>query len=87
MATMLEAGVPTRRGVMCAHREPAYAEGGWRCRLGPGACGCAPRTCRQLANGEHLQDQSIQLPMFDAMTRLEQERVAEALAGALREAA
>ncbi|MGE0747239.1 MAG: DegT/DnrJ/EryC1/StrS family aminotransferase [Rhodospirillales bacterium] len=30
MQAMLDRGVATRRGVMCAHREPAYAAGGWR---------------------------------------------------------
>ena len=31
MQKMLDAGVATRRGVMCAHREPAYQTEPWSC--------------------------------------------------------
>lgn len=79
MQTMLEAGIATRRGVMCAHREPAYRGEPWRCVDGPGTCGCAPLTCRRLVNGERLQDGSIAVPLFHNMTDDEQRSVMEAL--------
>ena len=79
MQSMLEAGIATRRGVMCAHREPAYRDQPWRCAEGPGTCGCLPSTCRKLANGEKLQDPSIAVPLFHAMNDEEQRFVVEAL--------
>ena len=69
MQSMLDAGVATRRGVMCAHREPAYADGGWR------AAG-------SLDVGEHVQDRGIALPLFHEMTDEQQARVVEALTAA-----
>src|SRR5262249_34344376 len=52
MQQMLDHGVATRRAVMCAHREPAYAIEAWSCGSGPGPCGCAPLTCVRLAESE-----------------------------------
>jgi dTDP-4-amino-4,6-dideoxygalactose transaminase len=83
MQAMLEAGIATRRGVMCAHREPAYRGQGWRCIEGPQACGCPPASCRRLKTSERLQDETIALPMFHAMTDEEQRRVASTLAASL----
>jgi dTDP-4-amino-4,6-dideoxygalactose transaminase len=70
MQSMLDRGVAVRRGVMCAHREPAYGGGQWR--------GAGP-----LGNGEYLQDHSIAVPLFDQMTEKEQREVAAALESAL----
>ncbi|HEY9855452.1 MAG TPA: DegT/DnrJ/EryC1/StrS family aminotransferase [Stenomitos sp.] len=67
MQAMLEAGVSTRRGIMCAHREPAYAQEPWR--LGS----------EDLCQSEAAQDRAIVLPLYHQMTDQDLERVAEAL--------
>lgn len=85
MQSMLESGIAARRGVMCAHREPAYADQSWRCAEGPGICGCSPSSCRQLVNGERLQEGSIAVPLFHTMTGAEQKRVVEALSKSLND--
>lgn len=79
MQRLLDAGIATRRGIMCAHREPAYATEPWSCGEGPGACLCAPGTCRRLLQSEVAQDHSIVLPLFHQMTERDQSRVATAL--------
>ncbi|HYL78868.1 MAG TPA: DegT/DnrJ/EryC1/StrS family aminotransferase [Bryobacteraceae bacterium] len=71
MQRMLDEGVATRRGVMCAHREPAYPEGTWRC--GPGG----------LRASEQAQDHCVILPLYPQMTDAEQETVVETLRRAL----
>lgn len=71
MQYMLDHGVATRRGIMCAHREPAYAKGGWR-SAGP------------LRQSEFAQDQCILLPIFHDLTSNEQQLVADQLRAALR---
>lgn len=71
MQAMLDDGVATRRGVHCAHREPAYATEPWR--LGAGG----------LARSERAQDRSLVLPLFHEMTESDQDRVASALDHAL----
>jgi perosamine synthetase len=82
MQQMLDQGVATRRAVMCAHREPAYATEEWSCGSGPGACGCAPLTCVRLAQSERAQDQWIVLPLFHQMTEEDQDVVIAALRAA-----
>jgi dTDP-4-amino-4,6-dideoxygalactose transaminase len=66
MQQMLDDGVSTRRGVMNAHREPAYPPGSWR------AAG-------SLARGERAQDTVLVLPLYHQMTGDEQQRVVESL--------
>jgi len=77
MQKLLDEGIATRRGVMCAHLEPAYAEPGtWRC----GETGCAPSgSCLNLAESERAQRQGVILPLFPQMTEEQQGRVASAL--------
>jgi perosamine synthetase len=70
MQAMLDAGVSTRRGIMCAHREPAYAREPWLA------------ASSGLAAGERAQDHGLILPLFHDMTEEEQETVATALAAA-----
>lgn len=70
MQAMLDGGVSTRRGIMCAHREPAYAREPWA--AGPSG----------LAESERAQDGCIILPLFHDLTAAEQETVAAALRGA-----
>lgn len=84
MQSMLDAGIATRRGIMCAHREPAYAQEPWRCGVGPGACGCKAGSCRRLVESERAQDRSIILPLFHQLTELDQDAVVGALARACR---
>lgn len=83
MQTMLDAGVATRRGVMCAHREIAYGRGTWSCGVVP-KCSCPPGTCTQLSESEKAQDHAIILPLYHQMTDTEQERVVIALREALK---
>jgi dTDP-4-amino-4,6-dideoxygalactose transaminase len=79
MQAMLDAGIATRRGIMCAHREPAYPRGSWSCGTGPEMCDCAPGTCARLSQSEQAQDHAIILPLYHQMTDGEQIAVAKAL--------
>lgn len=79
MQAMLDDGVATRRGIMCAHREPAYQEQPWSCGSGPGRCGCAASHCDRLRESERAQDHSILLPLFDQLTHADLERIAASL--------
>lgn len=82
MQSMLDAGVATRRGVMCVHREAAYPRGTWTC--GTARCECQPGTCARLVESERAQDGSIVLPLFAQMTDEQQDRVVMALRDALQ---
>lgn len=81
MQRMLDAGIATRRGIMCAHREPAYADTGtWRCAQPR----CTSRQhCPNLIESETAQDHSVILPLFSQMTPQQQERVASTLRAAV----
>ncbi|MGE0040294.1 MAG: DegT/DnrJ/EryC1/StrS family aminotransferase [Vicinamibacterales bacterium] len=91
MQHMLDAGVSTRRGVMCAHREPAYATAAWACTPGAAdgaapaarACDCGPGACRRLRESERAQDRCLLLPLFHELTGADQHEVAAALARAV----
>jgi perosamine synthetase len=67
MQAMLDAGISTRRAIMCSHREPAYAE-------------LPPR--HELARSERAQARCILLPLFATLTPAEQLRVVAALRAA-----
>jgi perosamine synthetase len=81
MQHLLEAGVASRRGVMCVHREAAYPRGTWRCGC-PADCDCAAGKCRALATSERAQDRGVILPLYDDMSEEQQDVVVEALAEA-----
>ena len=68
MQAMLDAGIATRRGIMCAHREACYASGisSW-----------------PLANSEAAQDHCIILPLYPQMTEEEQDTVIRELKSAI----
>ena len=70
MQTLLDQGIATRRGIMCSHREPPYADD-------------IPR--HNLRQSELAQDHAILLPLYVQMTEEEQVSVANALRGALRQ--
>jgi perosamine synthetase len=69
MQSMLDAGVSTRRGIMCSHREEAYAD--------------LPLPFA-LHRSEAAQDRCVLLPLFTQMTLDEQQQVANELARACR---
>jgi perosamine synthetase len=65
MQQLLDNGVATRRGIMCIHREQAYAD----------------VTCRwPLSESERAQDHCILLPLYHQMTEGDQDYVVEQLA-------
>ncbi|KPV53056.1 aminotransferase DegT, partial [Kouleothrix aurantiaca] len=64
MQFMLDHGVATRRGIMCAHREAPYHE------LARG---------RSLPESERAQDQTIILPLFPQLSESDQEYIAAML--------
>jgi dTDP-4-amino-4,6-dideoxygalactose transaminase len=67
MQAMLDAGVSTRRGIMCSHREEAYGNLPLR---------------HPLPHSESAQDHCILLPLYQEMEVEEQQRVASALRAA-----
>jgi dTDP-4-amino-4,6-dideoxygalactose transaminase len=84
MQYMLDAGIATRRGVMCAHREPAYPRGTWTCGLVAGDdCECAAFSCQRLHESEAAQDHGLVIPLFNGLTEADQQRVVETLKAAL----
>ena len=64
LQAMLDAGVSTRRGIMCSHREEAYKAFSRR---------------QPLLESERAQDNCVLLPLYPDMTQDDQERVATAL--------
>ncbi|HEX9255374.1 MAG TPA: DegT/DnrJ/EryC1/StrS family aminotransferase [Candidatus Angelobacter sp.] len=77
MQNMLDQGIATRRGIMCAHREPAYRDPTtWRCAQVE--CEAASR-CPNLAESERAQNEGLILPLFSQMTEGQQRQVASAL--------
>ena len=72
MQLMRDGGVATARGIMCAHREPAYEKEPW------GAAG-------SLAQSERAQDECILLPLYHHLTYEDQQVVASTLRSALTE--
>ena len=65
MQKMLDEGIATRRGIMCIHREPAYANDG--------------HNYSGLRESEIAQDRTIVLPLYHQMTEDDQDRVISVL--------
>jgi perosamine synthetase len=63
MQKLLELGVSSRRGIMNAHQEPAYAD----------------LPCSPLPHSEAARDEVILLPLFDALSDEDQDRIIHAL--------
>jgi dTDP-4-amino-4,6-dideoxygalactose transaminase len=72
MQSMLEAGVSTRRGIMCSHREVACAD--------------LPRR-HALPNSERAQDRRVLLPLYPGLSLAEQQHIAQSLIDACSRAA
>ena len=70
MQYLLDRGVASRRGIMCAHREAPYRQGG---------------QTYNLPESERAQDRTIVLPLYPQMTEEDQEYVAEMLTNACEE--
>ena len=84
MQLMLDAGVASRRGVMCSHRETAYPNETWACAGKMDGCDCGVGYCKTLRVSEECQDQSIILPLFPQMSFEQQDQVVFALRNALQ---
>ena len=74
MEQMLGENIATRRGVMCAHREPAYAAGTWTCEPGVLSTESSAASVR-LRESELAQDRTLLLPLFYQLLEAEQDRV------------
>ena len=66
MQTLLDRGIATRRGIMCAHREPAYQHHEWR-------------SAGTLSESERAQEECILLPLYHQLTKEEQALIASTL--------
>lgn len=84
MQAMLDAGVSTRRGIMCTHREPAYQKEAWSCGVVQADCNCDIGTCQRLTESEQAQERAVILPLFHQMTEPEQDRVVDELKKAVQ---
>jgi len=71
MQQLLDQGISTRRGIMCAHREPAYQ-------------GRDHRVAWSLAHSERAQDKCLLVPLYHQMTEEEQHQVVQKLKLALK---
>lgn len=87
MQSMLDAGIATKRGIMCAHRQAAYQTEPWSCESGATHCTCPGGNCARLGASEHAEDHAILLPLYSQMTDEEQDIVVAALGRVLRRAA
>ncbi|MGF1646677.1 MAG: DegT/DnrJ/EryC1/StrS family aminotransferase [Kineosporiaceae bacterium] len=77
LARLAARDVSARRGIMAAHRQPAYAD------RSPGP----DQESVRLPVTEHLTDATLILPVFHALTSHDQERVVDAVLSARAEAA
>jgi dTDP-4-amino-4,6-dideoxygalactose transaminase len=84
MQSMLDAGVSTRRGIMCSHREVAYPTNTWLCADRTENCVDAAGSCQCLRHSQEAQDHTIILPLFPQMDLEQQDYVVKALHNALR---
>jgi len=76
LQALLDMGVSSRRGVMCAHREQPKGSA-WTCSQR--SCGCVETNCASLARSEQIQDTGLILPLYPQMTEADQDRVVLAL--------
>jgi dTDP-4-amino-4,6-dideoxygalactose transaminase len=76
MRNLLEAGISTRKGIMCSHSEPAFFPIPWLCQR-RGACECEEGVCEELGHSEQARRDGIILPLYEDMTDDDQDRVIE----------
>lgn len=69
MQTMLDAGVSTRRGIMCSHREEPYLDA---------------RRSGSLEQSEAAQDHCVVMPLYGQMTDEDVKSVCQSLASAIQ---
>jgi perosamine synthetase len=83
MQSLLDKGIATRRGIMCAHREAAYGPGSysWSCST-DSPCNCNGE-CAKLAASASAQDHCIILPLYHELSHEDQDFVVAALVEAL----
>lgn len=72
MQRMLDQGVATRRGILCAHLEPAYDGSTWAAGAGG------------LEQSERASRECILLPLFHQLEESDQQRVVRTLLGGLQ---
>jgi perosamine synthetase len=84
MQRMLDDGIATKRGIMCAHLEPCWPKNAWRCPTHPSGCPGDGYECDALTESERGRDRHILLPLFPSLTEAEQDRVMRALHRASR---
>lgn len=65
MQKLRDRGISTRRGIMCAHREPAYQAVAWK--------------SAGLVESEMAQDTALALPLYSSMSVEQQDRVVQGL--------
>lgn len=70
MQSLLDAGIATRRGIMCAHREHPHLDA---------RCVALTEAASGLPESESAQDHAVLLPLFHDMTVDQQDRVVRAL--------
>jgi perosamine synthetase len=66
MQSLLDRGVASRRGIMCAHREQAYKDQDWR-------------ATRALVHSEYAQDRGLMIPLYPQMGETEQRELMSSL--------
>lgn len=83
MAQLSAEAIDSRRGIMCAHREPAYQKEPWTCGTSRNECGCSPGSCRKLVVSESSLENCLTLPIYQNMQEAEQDRVIAVLSKTL----
>ena len=76
MQRLLDRGIATRPGVMCAHREAAYPPATWGCACAGTGCGCQGEC---LAHSVAAQDHGLVIPLSPQMNAADQTRVIDEL--------
>ncbi|MBE9054579.1 DegT/DnrJ/EryC1/StrS aminotransferase family protein [Sphaerospermopsis sp. LEGE 08334] len=79
MQKLLDQGIATRRGIMCAHREESYQKENWSCGIDKKNCACQLNTCQKLLQSEKNQDQGLIIPLFVTLKIFEQVKIADIL--------
>lgn len=83
MQRLLDAGIATRRGVMCVHREASFPREAWSGGAAHDRCDCSANACAHLRESERAQDHVVILPLFPNMTDEDQQYVARELQRAI----